>query len=85
MYIFLCKFLQKSPSVHLVYLDGKEVARAELKGKLTHPTEPTANAFSVGADIAPAGAGSYFFKGRVERARLYSWALTPQQIAEIAK
>ncbi|MGN0911039.1 MAG: LamG domain-containing protein, partial [Thermoguttaceae bacterium] len=69
----------------VLYLDGKEVARAELKGQLTHPTDTTVNAFTVGADIAPGGAGSYFFKGRVERARLYSWALTPQQVAEIAK
>ena len=69
----------------VLYLDGKEVARAELKGQLTHPTDTNVNAFTVGADIAPGGAGSYFFKGRVERARLYSWALTPQQVAEIAK
>ena len=69
----------------VLYIDGKEVARENVAGVITHPTKAAARAFCLGSDIAPNGGGESFFKGRVARARLFTWALTPEQVANLSK
>ena len=68
----------------ILYIDGKEVARLSVIGALTHPTNETVRAFCFGADIAPDGGGSDFFSGKIERAKVYTWALTPEQVAALS-
>ena len=67
----------------ILYIDGKEIARLNVVGSLTHPTQEVVQAFCVGSDIAPGGGGSDFFTGEIARAKLYNWALTPEQIAAL--
>ncbi len=69
----------------VMYLDGKEVARENIKGNLTHPKNKTCQAFCYGADIASDGQGEVLFKGRIERGRVFSWALTAEQVANLTK
>lgn len=71
--------------VMILYLNGKEVARKEAAGRLVHPSEESVQAFCVGSDIAPGGSGSNFFEGKIARARVYSWALTAEQVANLSK
>ena len=69
----------------ILYLDGKEVARKEVEGKLTHPTREDVRAFCVGADISDGGIGLNQFKGSIARASVFSWPLTEEQIANLSK
>ncbi|MBR2006325.1 MAG: LamG domain-containing protein, partial [Thermoguttaceae bacterium] len=69
----------------VLYVDGKEAARLDVKGRLTHPQAEKAQAFCVGADIGPDGKPNTFFKGSVAWARLYSWALTAEQVANLSQ
>ena len=71
--------------VLILYVDGKEAARAEERGAIAHTTDGSARAFCLGADTATGGGGEAFFKGRIARACLYTWALTPEQIANVSK
>ncbi len=70
-------------SVAKLYVDGKEVAREEAKGTIAHPTDPVVQAFCYGCDIAPGGKGSDFFTGKIARGRVYTWALTAEQVAAL--
>ncbi|MBQ9370828.1 MAG: metallophosphoesterase [Thermoguttaceae bacterium] len=67
----------------VLYLNGKEVARSHKPGKMTHPNDPIVQAFCLGSDIAQDGGGSGFFAGKIVRARVYTWALTAEQIARL--
>ena len=69
----------------ILYLDGKEVARIDNVGALSFPTKQIVQAFGFGGDIAPGGKGSDFFSGRIERARVFTWALTPEQVAALSE
>ena len=69
----------------VLYLDGKEVARENVAGRITYTSDASARAFCLGADIATGGGGENFFKGRIARARLFTWALTPEQVANLSK
>ncbi len=69
----------------ILYVDGKEVARKKKAGKLTHPTAEKVRAFCVGADVARDGNGGAFFKGSIVRARIFTWALTAEQVANLSK
>ncbi len=69
----------------ILYVDGKEVARKKKSGKLTHPTDEKLQAFCVGADISKDGKGTAFFKGSVVRARIFTWALSAEQVANLTK
>ncbi|MBQ1277297.1 MAG: LamG domain-containing protein, partial [Thermoguttaceae bacterium] len=69
----------------VLYVDGKEAARLDVKGRLTHSQVEKAQAFCVGGDIGPDGKPNTFFKGRVAWARLYSWALTAEQVANLSQ
>lgn len=66
------------------YINGKEVAREERKGALTHPSHADVRAFCFGSDVASWG-GELFFKGRLESAKLYTWALSAEQVANISR
>ncbi|MBR5757874.1 MAG: LamG domain-containing protein, partial [Thermoguttaceae bacterium] len=65
----------------VLYLDGKEVARKTARGTLTHPVDKTAHAFVLGGDIYSGMRTEAHLNGRVEFAKLYSWALKPEQVA----
>ena len=65
------------------YIDGKEVAREDRKGALVHPDQNGARAFCFGSDVAVDG-GELFFKGKLASAKLYTWALTPEQAANVS-
>lgn len=67
------------------YLDGKEVARREVAGKLTHPASEAVQAFCVGSDIGSGGGGNCYFNGSIARARVFTWALTAEQVANLSK
>lgn len=69
----------------ILYVGGKEFAKKEIIGKLTYPTDPSVQAFCIGSDIAPKGDGSNYFEGLIARARVYSWALSAEQVANISK
>ena len=69
----------------VLYVGGKEVARVEAPGRLTHPTDPAVQAFCVGSDIAGGGEGSNYFEGDIAWAKLYSWGLTAEQVANLSK
>ncbi len=71
--------------VAVLYLDGKEVARKEAEGKMTHPTQDDIRAYCVGADITTGGNGSGFFKGSIARASVFSWSLSAEQIANLSR
>ncbi|MBQ9874472.1 MAG: metallophosphoesterase [Thermoguttaceae bacterium] len=67
----------------VLYLDGKEVAAQEARGAIKHTQVEAARAFVLGGDIAENGGGEALFKGRIARARLYSWAPTAEQVANL--
>ncbi len=69
----------------VLYINGKEVARKEAVGVLTYPRDESVQAFCVGSDITGGGRGSSYFKGSVARARVFSWALTAEQVANLTK
>ncbi|MBR4750770.1 MAG: metallophosphoesterase [Thermoguttaceae bacterium] len=69
----------------VLYLDGKEVARKEVEGKMTLPFQEDVRAYCVGADITTGGNGSGYFKGIIARASVFSWSLTPEQIANLSR
>lgn len=65
----------------ILYLNGKEVARKAARGSIRYTGDKTAMAFCLGSDIAHGGGGSGFFKGTIAWAKLFNWALTPEQVA----
>ena len=67
------------------YLNGKEVARSHKPGRITHPTNPSEQAFCIGSDIGGGGCGDNYFAGKIERARIFTWALKAEQIANLHK
>ena len=69
----------------VLYINGKEAARKSVPGRLTYPTDAVVQAFCVGSDIASSGSGSNFFKGLVFEAKIYSWALTAEQVANLCQ
>ncbi|MDO5309047.1 MAG: metallophosphoesterase [Planctomycetia bacterium] len=68
-----------------LYVDGKLVASRKVRGRLTHPSGSSTQAFCVGSDIAANGDGSSYFTGRIARARLYAWALSESQVQNLTK
>ena len=70
--------------VQRLYLNGKEVGKLEATGGLTYPSDAAVQAFCVGSDIGPGGSGTNYLKGAVSRARVFSWALTPEQVANLS-
>ena len=69
----------------VVYLNGKQVAAAALKGAFRFTQNPAAQAFCLGGDVCPGYTTRWFFPGRVYSARIYSWALSPQQVQNLSQ
>ncbi|MBQ9812440.1 MAG: metallophosphoesterase [Thermoguttaceae bacterium] len=67
------------------YIDGKEVARQEAVGILTHTQNDAARGFVVGGDISERGDCEAPMKGTVVYARVYTWGLKPEQVANLCK
>ena len=53
----------------------------ELSGNVTFTQNETARAFCVGGDVQPNYGTRMYLAGEIASAELYSWALTPEQIA----
>ena len=69
----------------VLYLNGVEKARKAVPGKITYTATPESRSFCIGSDINGKGTGEFFFPGSVEYARVYSWALTPEQVKRISE
>ncbi|MDO4569143.1 MAG: LamG-like jellyroll fold domain-containing protein [Planctomycetia bacterium] len=69
----------------ILYINGREAARVAASGQITYTSREAARAFCIGSDISSRGDGSNFFKGTVAHARLYGWALTPEQIKNLSE
>ena len=61
-----------------------EKARKAVSGRLTYTETPESRSFCIGSDLSGKGTGEFFFPGRVAYARVYSWALTPEQVKAIS-
>ena len=68
-----------------LYLDGNLVQTLDVNGKLVYPTDPSAQGFCVGCDIARGMSGTNYFRGKIVRAQLFSWSLSPEQVKELAR
>ena len=68
----------------VLYLDGVEKARKAVPGKITYTANPQSRSFCIGSDISGRGTGEFFFPGSIAYARVYSWALTPEQVKAIS-
>ena len=68
----------------VLYLDGKEVGRQACTGVLTYPAKEEAMAYCVAAEVNAKGDGIRFMEGAISFARLYNWALTPEQVAALS-
>lgn len=66
-----------------LYVDGENRDSKAASGPITYPAIAAAHGFCVGADINGSGEGEYFFKGNVAYAKVYSVALTAQQVASL--
>ncbi|MBQ9370826.1 MAG: metallophosphoesterase [Thermoguttaceae bacterium] len=67
----------------VLYLDGKEVARTHKPGRMTHPTNESEQAFCIGSDLGGGGCGEFYFAGKIASARIFTWALSAEQIANL--
>ena len=68
----------------LFYLDGKEVARKSVRGAITYTKEEKCRAFVFGGDIALDGGGEALMRGRIARARVYTYPLSQEQVKNLA-
>ena len=68
-----------------LYLDGNLVQTLDVNGKLVYPTDPSAQGFCVGCDIARGMSGTNYFRGKIVRVQLFSWSLSPEQVKELAR
>ncbi|MBR0191088.1 MAG: metallophosphoesterase [Thermoguttaceae bacterium] len=69
----------------VVYLNGEEKVRKAVSGRITYTATPESRSFCIGSDINGKGTGEFFFPGSVVYARVYSWALTPQQVKAVSE
>ena len=63
---------------------SNEEFQKKVSARITYPDSPESHAFTVGSDISKVGKGDFFFPGSVVYARVYSWALTPEQVKAIS-
>ena len=68
-----------------LYLDGNLVASAKAEGKFRFTQHASARAFCIGADVCPDRKARWFFPGEIAGARVYAWALSPEQVANVSK
>lgn len=69
----------------ILYVNGKEASRMSAKGRLTHTNNDSAKAFVLGGDAAVGGGAECLLQGRVAYAKLYTWALNAEQVANLSK
>ncbi len=67
----------------VLYLDGVAVDSVIGAGTVSYPTSAAAHAYRVGADITGDGGAEGLFDGRISHARVYSYAVTPQQVKNL--
>lgn len=67
------------------YIDGKEVARAEARGRITYTSDSTAKAFCLGSDVGANNTNESLFLGKIVYAKLFTWALSAEQVANLSK
>ncbi len=67
----------------VLYLNGREVARRACQGNIAYPSAETLQVFYVGADVHSDGSGESPFTGRIARARVFTWALSREQVANL--
>lgn len=68
----------------ILYVNGQEVAREFHRGPINYTDCPEARAFCLGADITKTAGARFYFHGLVSYARVYSWALSPEQIKNLS-
>ncbi len=68
-----------------LYLNGKLAANAEVSGSFRFTNNASARAFCVGADVCPDMGARWFFPGVIANARVYTYALTSEQIENVSK
>lgn len=68
----------------VLYVNGAEAVKLECPGQIRHPGSPACQAFCIGSDISNKGEGEFFFPGSIVYARIYSWALSAEQIKGIS-
>lgn len=66
------------------YLDGKEVGVQKASGPLTYTANDSACAYSIASDISGNYGGNSYFKGKIQFARVFTWALTPEQVKNLS-
>lgn len=67
----------------VLYLNGEAVNSVIGAGMVTYPVQAAAHAYRVGADITGNGGAEGLFDGQVSHARVYSYAVTPQQVKNL--
>lgn len=67
----------------VLYLDGVAVDSVMGAGAISYPTQAAAHAYRVGADITGDGGAEGLFDGQIFHARVYSYAVTPQQVKNL--
>ena len=72
-------------SAMILYLNGKAVGSLKQTGRIKYTQTAKARAFCLGGDITPQAGVRFNFPGLISKARLYSWALTPEQIENLSK
>lgn len=67
----------------VLYLNGEAVNSVIGAGQISYPTQAAAHAYRVGADITGDGGAEGLFDGQISHARVYSYAVTPQQVRKL--
>lgn len=69
----------------VLYIDGEKVGEAAASGFITYPSDTSAHAMCIGADVNPGGTGTAFFNGNVAYVKIHSKALTENQVIKLAE
>lgn len=68
----------------ILYRNGLEAVREYHRGPINYTDCPEARAFCLGADITKTAGARFYFHGLISYARVYSWALSPEQIKNLS-
>lgn len=68
-----------------LYINGKLTSSSEQNGTFRFTQNASARAFAIGGDVCPNMGARWFFPGVISNVRVYSYALTPDQVANISK
>ena len=67
----------------VLYLNGEAVTSTIGAGQISYPAQAAAHAYRIGADITADGGAEGLFDGQISHARVYSYAVTPQQVRNL--